>query len=194
VAFIVTWISPYTLGTRAVWHLSMVILLEFIVMHSSAFVGVIGFSELSRTKRTLAIVGLSAFYFLFAWAFSVGFESNWPMLAFFGLTLNRLLGTLIGQTPEGAEKVFVAGSWIISGVTYLLGVALTSLASLPRLGVTDEVIRAQGFTSGGLFTEQPHVALAFGALYFTVQTFWSLFGRFVILRATGGGRSSQRPR
>jgi hypothetical protein len=51
-AFIVTWISPYALGTRAVWHLVMVILLEFIVMHSSAFVGVVGFSDLSRSRRT----------------------------------------------------------------------------------------------------------------------------------------------
>jgi hypothetical protein len=165
----------------------MVILLEFIVMHSSAFVGVIGFSDLSRTRRTLAIVGLSAFYFLFAWGFSAGFESNWPMLAFFGLTLNRLLGTLIGQAPEGAEQVFVASSWVISGVTYLLGVTVTALSNVPRLGITDQVIRDQGFTSGGLFTEQPHIPLAFGALYFSVQTLWSLLGRFTIVRVSKTG-------
>jgi hypothetical protein len=63
------------------------------------------------------------------------------------------------------------------------------VAPIPRLGVTDAVIESQHFTTGGLLTEQPHRALAFGTLYFGIVALWELSGRRVVQRLTGKRRS-----
>lgn len=112
--FLVTWIAPHALGARMVFDLTLVMLLEFIVVHSSAFMGNVLVGDLNRRKKTAAVLGLGAFYSLFVAGFSLGFHTWWPMLAFWGLTLNRLLSVLLGQAPTGREKTLVMGGWAIS--------------------------------------------------------------------------------
>ncbi len=43
---------------------------------------------------------------------------------------------------------------------------LTVVLLMPAFGITGEVIRAQAFTTDGLWIDQPQRALAFGFLYF----------------------------
>jgi hypothetical protein len=174
-AAIITWRDPSRLGESWVpWFLTLM-LLEFIVVHSSAFLGTVAFSDQTRTKRLTQALGLTAFYTLFAAAFAWSAGSWWPVWAFWGLTANRLLGIIFGAAPTGAERDYAAVSWASGVACYLFGAFATILLPLPRLGVRSSMLGKMGEDSGGLWVEEPHRVVAFAAIYFTLVGLTTLF-------------------
>ena len=170
--FLITWIAPNTFGVQTVRFLMLVMLMEFIVVHSSAFMGNVVISKANRGGRAAALVGFGLFYSLFAGAFALAFDSWWPITMFWGQTLNRLLGVLFGQVPDEDQKAFIQRSWIASVLLYLLSAFATTVLPVPRVGITSAVITAQHIHATGLWVEQPQRVLAFGAVYFLL-TGWS---------------------
>jgi hypothetical protein len=170
--FLVTWIAPLTLGEQMVKWLLLVMLMEFIVIHSAAFMGSVALANEDRFKRSIGILGFGGFYTLFAGGFSLAFHSWWPITTFWGQTVNRLLGVIVGQVPNEDQKAFIMRGWAASGIFYLLGCFLTLLLPVPRLGLTPQVVAAQHITGGGAWVSQPQKVLAFGFLYFLLMG-WS---------------------
>lgn len=181
--FLWTWLAPRTIDDQMVKRLCALMVMEFIVMHSAPACGWIMLSPASRTRKTVLVSLIGAFYMLFAWGFSMAFQAMWPLYSFFGLILNRLLGVLVGAVPRDAEVKYLASVWIIGAITYILGVALTAVLPVPALGITPEVIAAQHFTASGLWIAEPWRALACGALYFGVVGVWEILGRTFLLRS-----------
>jgi len=166
--FLVTWISPYYFHRKMVAYLVLLMVLEFIIMHSAVFMGHIIIGRTSRREKAWRVFRLGAFYTAFVVAFAVAFKAWWPLWAFWGLTLNKLLGLWLGQAPRGEEKVLLRRSWAAAGVFYLvfLFVAFV-LLPVPELGITKAVIQTQQFPGSGALVDEPQRALAFGLLYFT---------------------------
>ena len=171
-AFAVTWIAPDTFGRQTVRFLVLVMLMEFIVVHSTAFMGNVVVSRAGRGARAGAVAGFGVFYSLFAGAIALAFKSWWPITTFWGQTLNRLLGVLLGQAPDEEQKAFIRRSWAASMIFYLVGCFATIILPIPALGVTPAVVAAQHFSASGAWVEAPERALAFGVLYFAL-TGWS---------------------
>lgn len=168
-----TWVRPMALGRRQVQYILLLMLLEFIVIHSAAFMGQALLSPEGRAKRAGRIIAFGAFYSVFAGAFSLGFHVWWPLGAFWLLTLNRLAGVLTGQAPAGSERQFIRAGWAASALFYMAAVTVTLLVPLPRLGITPEVVAQQGLAGiGGVWVEQPHRVVAAGCLYYAL-TAWS---------------------
>lgn len=180
--FVFTWVNPLAFDTLTVKRLTALTLLEFIVMHSAPFSGLIALSPMARKTKVFALLGLGCFYMLFAYGFAKAFDSSWPVYSFVGLMLNRLLGVVVGAVPRGAYAGYLTSCWIVGALTYLLAIAFAAVAPLPRLGVTPEVVAAQHFVVQGLWPEQPHRALAFGAIYFGVVAVWEIVGRGIIIK------------
>jgi hypothetical protein len=172
--FVYTWLHPMGIHPQMVKRLVGVIALEFIVVHSAPFTGLVASSDLPWPKRIGALVGLGALYMLFAWGFSAAVDSSWPMIAFFALMLNRMLGVVIGAVPSDAQKYYMASCWIVGAIAYLGATFATVAAPLPSFGITPAVIAAQHFTVGGEWPEQPYRAIALGALYFTIVGIWQI--------------------
>jgi len=170
--FLLTWLAPDTFGHETVKFLMLVMMMEFIVVHSSAFMGNVVVSRANRGARATALVGFGLFYSLFAVGFAVAFKTRWPITMFWGQTLNRLLGVLFGQVPDEEQKAFIQRSWVAGVLFYLLGAFVTIILRIPRLGVTAAIVAAQHITATGLWPEQPQRVLAFGVIYF-VLTGWS---------------------
>jgi hypothetical protein len=166
-AFLATWIDPYSLGNDMISFALMVMLLEFIIIHSSAFIGSIMFGDGAKKKKVIAMIGFSAFYMIFVLTFSLGFGDWWPVIAFTGLMLNRLLSVIVGDIPEGEERERVRGMWAINVVCYLVGVFATTLLPVPEFGITPDVVSAAGLTGEGIWIDEPYRVVAFGFFYFT---------------------------
>jgi hypothetical protein len=132
------------------------------------------FGKASRGGKATGLLALGGFYTLFVGAFSLAFKSWWPLVSFWGLTMNRTLGVLIGQVPSGEERDFVQRTWAVSALCYLVFTFATIALPLPRLGITPEVVVQQRLPGSGLWVEQPHRVIAFGFLYFTVVGFSEL--------------------
>lgn len=174
--FLTVWISPFAFGAKSVEHYLLIILLEFIVIHSAAFMGTAAAAAPTPGKRVLAVLGFGLFYSLFAGGFAAGFHTWWPFVAFWGLTLNRLIGFVIGGPISGIQQEAMKKSWGISATFYMIGCFLTVFAFVPRLGLTRQVVASLHLTQGGLWIDEPQRAIAFGFLYFTAQALYELFG------------------
>jgi hypothetical protein len=192
VLFLATWIAPTALRAQMVGYLMLLMLLEFIIMHSSAFMGNVLISNASRAGKTVGMLGLGAFYTLFVGAFSLAFHQLWPLWNFWGLMANRLLGVLIGQAPAGEEKLFIQRTWACSAVCYLVFAFATTFLPMPRFGITPEVVAHLDLPGSGLWIDQPWRVMAFGFLYFTTVGVSELFGHawIKVSALPGQGRSA----
>ncbi len=177
-----TWLRPMAIDPLLVKRLTALTLLEFIVVHSAPFTGIVALSEMKTLRKTAALVGLGAFYMLFAWGFAAAFDSRWPMIAFFSLMLNRLLPVLLGVVPGETMKSYVVSCWVVGAIAFLGTVFAAAALPIPPLGITADVIAAQGFTTGGLWPEQPYRPLFMGMLYFTIVGVWEIVGMRVVMR------------
>lgn len=165
--FLITWVRPLAFGESMVAYLMLVMLLEFIVVHSAGFMGSAAMRSGERRKQVIVVLGLGAFYTLFVAGFALAFSTWWPLVAFWALTLNRLTPLLLGQAPDGQEKAMVMRGWAAGAVFYLLFVGVTTLLPLPRFGITAPVVSAQELPGEGLWIDEPHRVIAFGFLYFS---------------------------
>ena len=174
--FLAAWISPAALPAGSIQHLLLLMVLEFIIMHSSAFLGMAAIAPVARRQRIEAILGLGGFYTLFVLGLSRTFHSWWPLGSFWGLMLNRLLGVMIGQAPSGEQKEFLQRTWACSAIFYLVGVPLTIFTPIPPLGLTPDAVAALHLPGSGLWVSQPYRVLAFGAFYFLATAISELSG------------------
>lgn len=165
--FALTWLEPFRFGADAVKTGLIVMLLEFLVVHSSGFFAVLVYNpEASRLKRTLSVLGLSLFYLLFVLGWAAVFAEWWPLGAFAWLIGSRLGTIWIDPVPLVNEAGRQLILWVLSVLLYLGGVFATVDTPLPYLGIPPELVPSLGITGGGLWVEQPHRVIAFGALYF----------------------------
>jgi hypothetical protein len=175
--FLTTWIDPLRFGPRAVSSCLGLMILEFVVVHSSMIMVLLAFGVTgSRARKAALLAGFSAVYSLFAAIPAVVVEAWWPFAAFWGLTLNRMLGVLFGGAPDGREKGAVLAGWMVSVALYVVLAGITASVPLPALGVTPAIIALQQWSGSGLWLEQPHRVVAFGFLYFTGQAVFELVG------------------
>ena len=172
--FLINWLDPTALGAQMVQYFLLVMLLEFIIMHSAAIMGVALFSETPVLKKLRTVLGLAMLYSIFVAGFALSFKTWWPLGAFWGLSINRLAGSLVGQAPTGKEQDLIKMGWAWSAVLYLGFTFATLLLPVPRLGLTDEAVRLQNLSGDGIWVDEPHRVLAFGFLYFTGQTYFGL--------------------
>ncbi len=180
--FALVWLDPSRSGLPSVRRLVMTVLLEFFIVHSSGFMGVIAIGNRNRPRAVWLTLGLGAFYTLFIGAFAIGSSDWWLLGSFWLLMANRLLGLLIGQAPDDRREFLIMGTWAFTVAAYLLAVGIGVMANVPALGITASVIDARGFSVGGLWTEHPQTALAAGAIYFAIVGLWELLVPPIIFR------------
>lgn len=140
------------------------LLLEFILLHSGAFmVGVLGQQQNSKQQFKVAAT-LLTFYTLVVWGFAMSLDTPALLWIFAGIILGRSLNLLL--SPEDSKQALIARSGI-GVLLYLLVVFGTVFLPIPELGITglvlNEVYPDRG---GGLWERQPERAIAGAALYF----------------------------
>lgn len=175
--YLLTWWDPYTFGDRMVAYLMLVMLMEFIIVHSSAFMTATAYSEsMSRKKRVSLLLGFGLFYLLFALGFGAGFGAWWPVWTMIALILNRILTVLLGKAPNKDQRLRIHAEQAASALFYIFGVMLTTFLPFPRLGLTPAVVARQNLPGSGVWIDEPHRVIAFGFLYFAAMALFELVG------------------
>jgi hypothetical protein len=167
-AFVLVWLSPFALGELSVKTALLVMLVEFFLIHATGFFTAIGGSaKVPRRSRMLLMLGMTVFYLLMVGAFAWTFKEWWPLVAFLWLAVGKAIWAW--STRPGVADAAHTGAmtaWGGSVVAYLFGVFLTTLLPMPRLGMTEAVRPDFGLEGGGLWIQEPHRVVAFGAIYF----------------------------
>ena len=175
-AFLITWIRPNALGDSMLPYAMLTMLLEFFVIHSAAFMGLVLWGPAPTGKKILWVLGLGVMYSTFLLAFAFALGEWWPMWAFWGLTFNRMTSALFHRGPTKEVSQGMTTEWGLSVLWYLFWIFATVLLPLPRLGITPEVAAAAAIPGEGLWVEQPHRFVIAGAGYFLCQAWMELAG------------------
>jgi hypothetical protein len=164
--YLAAWIAPaWVGGERGVATLVGLMVMEFLVIHSSAFLGSAALSGRFARASVLPLLGLLAFYSLFALGIAFGFKNPWFLAGFIGLHANRLVPVLLGRGASTVDGAAWMGRWAMGAIFYLGTAFITVFLPVPRLGV-DFVLHGYG---SGEWIDAPYRALAMGFLYFTAQ-------------------------
>ena len=193
--YLLAWGAPHRLGLGHLPGLVLLMLLEFINIHSSGFMGNVLSRETSRFEapgtisllvKIGSVVGLAVFYTLFVGAFSFIFKVWWPVGAFWLLTLNRLLVLLPARASNRETQDAVQRGWAAAVAFYVLAVFAGMAA--PAWGITPEVRHALHLPGSGLWVEHPQTVLAAGFLYFGCMGLSDLFDhRWIMPVGMGSG-------
>jgi len=171
-AFLIAWVTPARFGPDYVKDLTLVMAMEFIVIHSSIFYAVIAGVDIPRGKRIAWLAGLSSIYLVFVFGFAIEYKSSWPIFAFAWLFVSRFLHVLLNPVSREMEAKRMVNMWAVSVVAYLFGAFTVNLVTIPKLGMTSAFESSMmqsggtGWSSGG-----PHTTLAFGLIYFSILAF-----------------------
>lgn len=165
--FLMVWSSPFVFGPASVKTAMLVMLVEFILVHASGFLGAtVLATNVARATRIKALLGFAVFYLLFIGAFVLAFGQWWPLLAFGWLLLAKFAGVLARRGPGPGESARMASGWALGVMAYLGGVFLTLFAPVPEWGMTRAARADFGLEGGGVWVDEPHRVVAFGAVYF----------------------------
>ena len=193
--FLFAWIAPSIPGPRYVGNLTLTMLIELIVMHSSGFYALIcAGNEITRGRRLGMLGGLTALYLTFIIGFALVYHSPWPVFAFAWLFASRFVHIWTHPVEAKAETRRMLLLWVGSGLAFVFGAALTVLLPLPHLGITPAFVASMHLSGSGEWIERPYTLLAFGALYFSVQAWlkYALAGIAAVPNdAPEGGRASR---
>ena len=181
--FLLAWVAPGLFSLKTVTDLPMVLVLEFIVIHSTAFMMGAVFGKGARGGRVGILLGFGAFYSVFVGGFALATGAWWALFAFWGLTIKRCASVVFGQEVADSEKALMVKTWLVSTGLFLLLVTVTSVVPVPELGLSPDLFAAvrEGGTSG-MWVEQPQRAMALGVLYFgalAVVALWRPFDQVV---------------
>lgn len=172
--FLVTWIAPMALGDNMLRYSMTVMILEFVTIHSAAFMGWALFANSGAVKRTIWVILLGCFYSIFVVALGSDSGEWWPLTAFWFLVLNRLLTILTGGAESNARLMVLMASWIWSLLSFFAVVLITVLIPLPPLGWTEGYRAMLAGKATGLWVEEPQTLMAAGFLYFLFSAIFDL--------------------
>lgn len=194
--FALMWIAPNVLGPGAIRNATLVMLIEFLIVHSAGFVGSFALDERrSSASRVASILGFSLLYLGFVAAFAWIFGEWWPFLAFGWLLLSRIAVALERDPSSARKRARLGAGWVMAVIAYVVGAMLTVVLPIPRLGITEAVQAQIGAPGSGLWIEQPQRVIAFGLLYFGVLGWarWKGWDERLAQQTPAGRRGSRMP-
>jgi len=166
-AFLATWIEPTALGEDMQIYFFMIMLLEFITIHSAAFMGWAIFVGTSKLMKVLRVIGLGLFYSLFVWAFASANNELWALGAFWLLVLNRIMAVLFGDGNSASFQMALVANWGIGVFCYVMVIMIALFLPIPKFGWTNEYVQQLTMPRAGLCFEDTQSMLATGFLYFS---------------------------
>jgi hypothetical protein len=174
--FLLAWVAPWLFSDSTLYHFSDVLVMEFFVIHMSAFtmpIMAVGKTSLGKVVRVILLVGLAAFYTWFLCRIPYFARSWWPLIAFWALMARRLWAAYL-TTAEAFKKTAVGVEWAVSGAAYvIIGLSTAFILPVPRFGISEAVAgRIAKFGAGGVWIEQPHRMFCMGFLYFSALILW----------------------
>lgn len=165
--FLSLWLFPLLFGPHAVRNGMLLMLVEFLLLHASIFLGTTAFSPgIARAKKALRMGGFALLYALFVGAWAFTFQAWWPLLAFGWLLAIKFSGVFGRDVDNAARLQRLHATWALATLAYIGGVVLTALLWVPGLGITATVREQLDLPGSGLWVDQPQRVIAFGFLYF----------------------------
>ena len=182
VTFLAAWIAPARMPPAFVRGLLVAMLLEFLLLHSYAFLNLAtgvreGAKTGERLRGALAALGFGAFYLLMAGAIGLATQSMMPVWTILWLVGSRIFEIVVAGEPGSGVASTRTASWLRHLLLFIVLLILTAVVPLPALGLSSEVVAGLELSGSGVWVEKPQSVLAFGFLYFGLGAYFDLRAR-----------------
>jgi hypothetical protein len=136
--FVTAWWWPRSLDNGRWVKLGVgVLVLEFILIHSGAFLNFF-MTQKAGWERDKKLIGLTAYYALFAGAIALAFQSWWILGSFVLVMSGRLWSVFAGQNDMDravSQRRVAASAMLFLGLTFA-----TLFMPLPRGGINEPLL------------------------------------------------------
>ncbi len=167
--FLILWVQPLAFGDHGVRNGMLIMLVEFIVVHASGFLGAVAFGDiLSRSAKIRSLCGFAVFYLLFIAAWSYAFQAWWPFVAFAWLWVGKAVVALDKRLPTPERMMRIMSGWALSVVFYLAGTFTSIMLPIPKLGFSGLDPSRLDLPGSGEWIDKPFTVMAFGVMYFSL--------------------------
>ncbi|OAT49126.1 hypothetical protein [Providencia heimbachae] len=167
VGFILSvWFYPEYYNAEIIYNLTIILIFEFILVHSGVFMAVI--------QNKLALAGFALFYGIFALAINTSVLGDAPIILYLysATVINRMVFGLTSRTPQERQENMLYSALMALNFMFCIFAALILSFMVPYGGLTPSYLSSISYfdvmSSGGEFPEKPHVAFAFGVMYFSM--------------------------
>jgi hypothetical protein len=165
--FLAVWFAPRTMGLDTVKTGLLIMLVEFVLVHASGFLGHAVYAEgVSAARKLRTLAGFALFYGLFIGAWALAFSSWLPLVLFAWLLVGKATVALARSRPTAEHVERVRSDWALAAMAYLGGVFATVILPVPQFGITSAVRADLDLPGSGHWISHPESVIAFGALYF----------------------------
>lgn len=161
------WIAPASVAGGSWVKLAvMLVILEFLLLHSGAFMSLGPLMFANRGYRFAWFLGFGLFYALMIWGASSYVDGHYVAWLLGVVMVSRLFTLVLLDDRRGTLVMFVRSA---IGMTLLVLTTLLCLLPWPELGL-DEAVRYRVFGSqDDTLSESPQRFIAWGIGYFTLM-------------------------
>ncbi|MET3019621.1 hypothetical protein [Flavobacterium hydatis] len=169
--FLMVWLHPEQYNTSLINDLAILIVFEFIMVHSGVFMAVM--------PKRYSIFVFFPMYGLFAYSFNNSVIDTNIFYIYLLVVLNRMRFAFSNVSDEVRLKEI--GKSVFRAMLYfvLLFAVVLGNAFVPKLGLTpdflDKVHYFDKIKSSGLIMEKPYIAMCMGFLYYSLPVLFFLY-------------------
>jgi hypothetical protein len=185
--FLWVWTSPVGWREPMVAALVLVVLVELPLLFASiVFSHTMAEEAASERGRLLKLLGWGLFFGLFLVGSVLQFRSVWPAVALGWILLSYAASILSERNLSRQVKQMRIGKAALRAIWFVAAVVLTALIPLPQGGVTHDIGHYGVEVAGGsAWGDEPHLALAAGALYYAVVAWMKFLFQGLEIRPPG---------
>jgi hypothetical protein len=164
------WVSPHKEDGETIYTLVIMIAFEFIMVHAGTF--------MTAFNNWKALLFFALLYSGFVFAFNSFVSDDVVFYSYLLMVLNRMRYAFVNVPKKTAQRIM--GYSALWAICYFFSLMINAIASskIPQFALTDSFLSQSNYRSfvkiGGLFTDEPKVAMSTGVMYFGSMLFWQI--------------------
>ncbi len=163
-----TWLDPLTTQNGA-WLRGVIalMLLEFVSLHSGAFLGALAAGVQSILIRWVMYLALAVVYAIFVYGVALSLN-DFTILKLYGLLLVGRFFIIVTAGPE--DRARLTQRAFLGVGAFVSSIAITTIFPVPELGITPKVLNTLMPERGtSVWESQPQTVVAAAILYFSIM-------------------------
>ena len=178
--FLLVWMHPEKCSVSLVNDLSILIIFEFIMVHSGVF--------MSGLPKNISLYVFVPFYGIFAFGFNASVIDTNIFYIYLSTVLSRMLFAFADVSDE--IRMQQLGKSAIKCTFYFFLMFAVALGHffIPKLGLTQEYLQNSNYfsivKSSGLFIEKPYIPMCMGFLYYLIPVLYFFYVVYKNITAT----------
>ncbi len=169
--FLLVWMHPEKYSVSLINDLSILIIFEFIMVHSGVF--------MTALPKKISLFVFVPFYGLFAFGFNASVVDTNIIYIYLSTVFSRMLFAFADVSEETRMQQLGKAAIKCTFYFFLMFAVAFGHFFIPELGLTQEFLQNSNYfsvvKSSGLFIEKPYIPMCMGFLYYLIPVLYFFY-------------------